>query len=352
MSLQTLWLQNPIFAAAGAKACAQLAQRCPPLEHGAGRPVVRAGEPADHLHVVLSGTVRVFHRSPDGRELVVKLLRAPVAFGEMELLHHLAFLESVDALDDALIARIPEAVYLEFLLAHPAAMLEQLRAVAGAFCVAARNEQQILAPLDQRIANLLLAYGDLFGRPTAGGGVLITQPLSQEQIAHSLGVVRRSVALILSSWVKAQTIAKQGEHYALLAPERLEKLAAPIRNSLAFRLDMALDRLTPEAPATVRAHVEVTSPAELATGFRYDVRRELLVGRQPPARLLIVDEHISRQHCRVFLGTTGGRYWVEDLESANGTLLNGRPLRRGVLRDGDRIQLGPVELLFTLTEAH
>lgn len=54
---------------------------------------------------------------------------------------------------------------------------------------------------------------------------------------------------------------------------------------------------------------------------------------------------VSRRHCRVF--EEDGDYYVEDLGSANGTFLNGErltPYLPHLLREGDRLQLGRVEL--------
>lgn len=70
----------------------------------------------------------------------------------------------------------------------------------------------------------------------------------------------------------------------------------------------------------------------------------------PPADLLgIVDDHISASHAT--LSRHGGRYFIEDHGSINGTFLNGftRRIPRGrkiPLQNGDRIFIGKVELVF------
>jgi len=54
---------------------------------------------------------------------------------------------------------------------------------------------------------------------------------------------------------------------------------------------------------------------------------------------------VSRRHCRIY--DENGDYYVEDLGSANGTFLNGErltPYLPHVLREGDQLQLGRVEL--------
>ncbi len=72
------------------------------------------------------------------------------------------------------------------------------------------------------------------------------------------------------------------------------------------------------------------------------------IGRDQTNNIAIRSDHyISRHHAWV-LQMNGG-YWVEDLGSTNGTLLNGVALsdRRQVFT-GDRLTFGKTEFLFTL----
>lgn len=72
------------------------------------------------------------------------------------------------------------------------------------------------------------------------------------------------------------------------------------------------------------------------------------IGRAKTCNLAIGHPSLSREHARVF---RDGEDWkVEDLHSANGTTLNGRPLIGGaqILRDGDEIGVGEVAMRFQL----
>lgn len=67
-------------------------------------------------------------------------------------------------------------------------------------------------------------------------------------------------------------------------------------------------------------------------------KQKLVVGRAAPADVVIVDPALSRQHARFIWDSEG--IWVEDLDSSNGTAVNGRRVTRCHIRVGDRIQLG------------
>ncbi|MEM8606476.1 MAG: FHA domain-containing protein [Myxococcota bacterium] len=78
----------------------------------------------------------------------------------------------------------------------------------------------------------------------------------------------------------------------------------------------------------------------------FDLDREkVVIGRGTHCCVTIDDPMMSREHVRIDL--SGGKPLVEDLQSRNGTVLNGRPLvGEAVLEDGDRIRVGTQELVF------
>jgi FHA domain/GAF domain/His Kinase A (phospho-acceptor) domain len=84
--------------------------------------------------------------------------------------------------------------------------------------------------------------------------------------------------------------------------------------------------------------------------MRYAVHEACQVGRDPLACALTQPnlEELSRVHAG--LDRIGGIWWVRDLDSANGTLLNGRPLQHpqgNALKDGDELVMGGWHLTFT-----
>jgi ABC-type multidrug transport system ATPase subunit/pSer/pThr/pTyr-binding forkhead associated (FHA) protein len=66
---------------------------------------------------------------------------------------------------------------------------------------------------------------------------------------------------------------------------------------------------------------------------------ELIIGRTPPADLVINQAEVSRRHARIFF--QNGQYFLEDLGSSNGTVVNGSAVTAAVaLNSGDAIGLG------------
>ena len=70
----------------------------------------------------------------------------------------------------------------------------------------------------------------------------------------------------------------------------------------------------------------------------------IVVGRDRSAELVLTDPEVSRRHAR--LETKGGVVYVRDLESSNGTLLNGQLLRGAIeTREGDAIDVGTTRVI-------
>ncbi len=69
---------------------------------------------------------------------------------------------------------------------------------------------------------------------------------------------------------------------------------------------------------------------------------QTVIGRRHDATVRIPSAEVSRHHCRIVMHPDG-YLTVEDLNSANGTLVNGAAIAgREVLRPGDQLQVGPV----------
>jgi FHA domain len=77
----------------------------------------------------------------------------------------------------------------------------------------------------------------------------------------------------------------------------------------------------------------------LDQGQRLDLIGGLSIGRSKEADVQIDDRYASSLHARVF--SREGRFYVEDMNSTNGTLLNGASLSgEAELIDGDTVQIG------------
>lgn len=91
-----------------------------------------------------------------------------------------------------------------------------------------------------------------------------------------------------------------------------------------------------------RACLVVLAGANVGEMYRIEAG-ETVLGRATGATIRLNDDGISRRHARIFVEE--GQFLIEDLNSANGTVINGQTMARTRLADGDKIRLGPTTIL-------
>ena len=69
------------------------------------------------------------------------------------------------------------------------------------------------------------------------------------------------------------------------------------------------------------------------------------MGRSPGAEFVVDAAMVSRLHCRLTAGAT--ELEVVDLESTNGTFVNGERVTQAILKEGDTLGVGRVDLVVT-----
>jgi hypothetical protein len=108
---------------------------------------------------------------------------------------------------------------------------------------------------------------------------------------------------------------------------------------------MVLDReaLLKDRPRAPRASIEQRDAPAVPLG-----PDPVLIGRDPQNDVVLDDRRVSRKHAEVRLRL--GRYTLYDLQSTNGTYVNGRRVAEKVLEDGDKISIGGLEIVFRSVE--
>jgi phosphoserine phosphatase RsbU/P len=86
-------------------------------------------------------------------------------------------------------------------------------------------------------------------------------------------------------------------------------------------------------------------------GTRFPLDRDVVsLGRSTNAQIVLASSEVSRLHSRIL--QRDGSFFIEDLQSPNGTYLNGRRLSKAApLADGDSIQIGPYTFAFQREES-
>ena len=147
----------------------------------------------------------------------------------------------------------------------------------------------------------------------------------------ALAIVLLLILLVLLRLMKRRKLAREkANEGAAAVSEPLEKAEASVKQELPF-------------PAKYSLSLTVVTGVEPGKRFKLSFNDSAVIGRAADCDLTINDSEISSRHAEIKLDK--GILVIKDLNSKNGTLINGIPIHTlHYLQDGDQILIGRTEL--------
>jgi CRP-like cAMP-binding protein len=174
-----------------------------------GAVVFHEGGGSDEIVVVLAGRVKVSTVTADGKEVVLAFRGPGDLLGELSAIDGEARSATVGALEAVEAAVVAANDFRAFLSAHPRVAILLLEMLARRLRDADRKRVEFGAhDTLGRVAARLVELAERYGEPVAGG-VRITLPLSQEELAGWTGSSRVAVGKALHAlrglgWVRTE----------------------------------------------------------------------------------------------------------------------------------------------------
>ncbi|MEM6533649.1 MAG: Crp/Fnr family transcriptional regulator [Myxococcota bacterium] len=226
--------KNPIFAKASEDQLAALLVGARLLNLQPRDLLFRAGDAPDHVDFLIDGHIRVFHHHSQGREVTVKHLQAPSCTGDIRLINGTRHGENGEALLPTRAVRVSADRFRAFIENKSEVCFRFVYDVAGRCCMAKRHQVSQLFNADTRIASLLLAYLEAYGKPL-DDGFQIRHALTQADIARELGVNIRSVNRAVQCWKEDGVLSLHKGWVVVHEPAKLAELAGSLRFNLGYR---------------------------------------------------------------------------------------------------------------------
>jgi CRP/FNR family transcriptional regulator len=186
-----------------------------------GEVLFAAGESARGLYVVVSGALKAYRVSVDGREQVIHVEREGATLAEVPVFDDGPTPSNVAAETDAVVLFIDTRDVRRLCLEHPAITLMALKVLAGRL----RRCSQLVATLSlqdvgQRLALFLLSEAAARGE-RSGESVSFDLSLTKEQIATRIGSVREVVSRALTRLQNDGFVEVDGHRVTILDEEAL-----------------------------------------------------------------------------------------------------------------------------------
>jgi CRP/FNR family transcriptional regulator len=208
----------PLFADLPPDALAALGRASRRRHYPKGQILCSEADPGESLVILDAGQVRVSRFAASGQEVVLAVLDAPAAFGELALIDGAPRSATVTATCPLTVHLIERGAFLALVAEEPALAMALMRTLAG--MVRATNERLAdLLTLDVpgRLAKWLLTHAS--GPPEPGAIVPFTR--SQTDLAAELGATRVSVNKALKGFEMRGVIAIQRDQIVLVKPDLL-----------------------------------------------------------------------------------------------------------------------------------
>jgi CRP/FNR family transcriptional regulator, cyclic AMP receptor protein len=195
-------------------------------QFGAGTTICRQGDPATHLFVVISGLIKVLTNSRDGQQSVQALRGHGDVVGELagELTGYRT--ASMIAVTEVQAVVIGHEKFLAFLDRHLPAAHAYRKMITQRFSDTANSlYAQTTTNGAQRLAQLLLDLAEKYGEPAGPGQALVlTLPLSQDELASLVSTSRATVTRALHDWRQRGLIQTRTRRITITDPAALHRL--------------------------------------------------------------------------------------------------------------------------------
>jgi CRP/FNR family transcriptional regulator len=212
---------TPLFAVLDDSEINSLAARCGIRSYAAGETLFCEGEPCQGLYIVVSGRVRIFKTSPNGREQVLAVEGPGASVAELPVFDGGAYPASASALGQASLLFVSRAGLRAICLEKPEVALKLLEVVGTRLRkLVGIIEELSFTTVRHRLISWLLRQADAEGRPT-DRGVVFSLNASHQELASRIGTVRELVSRNLARLQAQDFIAMDGREIAILDREGL-----------------------------------------------------------------------------------------------------------------------------------
>lgn len=186
----------------------------------AGTLLFRAGDASTALFLVISGSIRLYRLTPDGKEKIIEIIRAGETFAEAVAILDKPFPVFATALEPTELLAIPSDVFRSQLQQKPDLAFKMLANLSVRVHKFLNDIHTLsLSTAQQKVAGYLLAFLDEqdYDQP-------IQLPATKAMIASRLGLQPETFSRVLSKMKEQGVITEDKTQILILSPSALRRL--------------------------------------------------------------------------------------------------------------------------------
>jgi len=221
--------QCPLFAGLREEDLKRINGIALPRQVGKREVLFSEGEEAKGFYVILSGKVKLYKISPEGKEQILHMVSAPDAFAEAALFLEGSYPAFAEALVDSQLLFFPKRNFVHLIEKHPQLSINMIVSLSHFLRkFASLIEELSLKEVSSRVAKYLM---DLSLKSARDGknSKEVDLDLSKTQLASKLGTISETLSRTLSKMKTKGVINVNKNRILILNRELLEEMASGMK---------------------------------------------------------------------------------------------------------------------------
>lgn len=197
-----------------------------------GEAVFEQGQAADQFFILLFGRLRVTQVTPEGAQIVVRVVNPGDLFGIAKALRRADYPGTASVVTESIALAWPMSEWDQLVSRHPALAVNAMQTMGSRLLEAQQRLRELSTEeVERRVAHTVLRLANQAGR-REDGGVRIDFPISKQDIAEMTGTTLHTVSRILTAWEREEIVAGGRQKLLVRNAHRLVLIADGLQAGL------------------------------------------------------------------------------------------------------------------------
>lgn len=214
----------PLLATLSAADRAALEPVCKVRGYEKGEVIFREGEPADRIHFVYLGRVKIV-KAVGTRDVIIELLGPGEPVGAVAAFERKAFPATAITLEPSSLLSIPEREFFQILAQRPDMTRTLLAGLTLRLMMLNKRLADMTGSAEEKAARMFLTLAERLGQRDEES-VFIPLPLSRQELADLLGTTLETAIRLMSRWQKEDLVRTEKNGFEIPSVEKLRAITA------------------------------------------------------------------------------------------------------------------------------
>jgi CRP/FNR family transcriptional regulator len=181
------------------------------------------GDEKEAVYFIQEGMVKAYQTDKDGREHIVSLLSSGEMFPHTGFFQPSLYPATTEALVDTHLLAIPIREFEQLMMEKPSIAIKVIDVLSAKIRELQQKLQQVTGhDAHSRILSFLLYLAEKHGR-SEGSSILIEMPMTNQELANTIGTTRETVNRLLNRLKKEQIVQMKRSKIFILNKEALKQ---------------------------------------------------------------------------------------------------------------------------------